>query len=199
MAIVKKSSYSLKNSRKTQYLYTKGHQFSLDGQNYIGEYHINGNTVMTGPVPSDKSRRLTKYYSNPDLYAYDKARGFKMRLRVPPNQIVFAPTEPDYSAGYSIRYFVERGKNFISYPLEIDKEQAQLYGRMGGIDEIGYNLVSFKWKLTGFERTKIIDSVNVVEGIYEHNIREVTIASKVIPNLVDAIRNYTEFARITLV
>lgn len=199
MNTIRKNPYSLKNDKKTQYLYTKGFEFSLDGENYIGEYHISGVVVATGPVPSSRSKRLTKYYSNPDLYAYDKARRFKIRYRIQPNQIVFTPTESDYATGYAIRYFVERSKNFKSYPLEIDKQQAQAYGKTGGIDEIVYTLVSFKWKLTGFERTTTINSKTIVEGIYEHNVREVVLASKKIPNLIEAIKNYTEFARITLV
>ncbi len=199
MATIKSNVYSLKNNKKTQYLYTKGFEFSLNGENYIGEYHINGTSVSTGPTPSNRSQKLTKYYSNPDLYAYDKARGFKVRYRTPPNQIVFSPTEPDYNVGYAMRHFIERSKNFLSYPLEIDSNQAKAYGKSGGIDEVAYTLVSFKWKLTGFERTKIINAATIVEGIYEHNVREVVLASKHIPNLIDAIKNYTEYARITLV
>lgn len=188
------SSYSLRTNNKQKYRYTKGFEYSLDGQNYVGEYHIVGNKVFTGPEPSNTSKQLTKYYTNSDLYAYDKARKFEERDRVEPDQYVFVPTKADYTTGFVTRYFVERVGRFEGYPLEIDKQQAEKYGRDQGIDEGAYNLVAIKWMLVGYERSTTINNI-VVEGVYEHNLREVTLATKIIPNLPEAIKSYTEFAR----
>lgn len=197
MKIVRPSNYSSRKTNKDKYLYTKGFQFSLNGVNYIGEYHKSGDEYRTGPEPSKTSQLLTKYYSDPILYAYDKAKNFPKRPRVEPNQIVFTPDEADYRNGFAIRYFVERSGKFEGYPLEIDKKQANKFGTANGIDEGAYNLVSFRWKLVGPRNTVVINSTTTIEGVYEHNVREVYKASAVIPNMIAAIKNYVEFARFT--
>lgn len=197
--VIQKTPYSsIKSPRPTTYLYTKGGQFSLNGENYIGEYHQLGAVFRTGPIPDPQSLLLTRFYSNKDLYDYDRARNFKQRLRVEPNQIVFFPKQGDYEAGFSKRYFVERSGAYEGYPIEIDKSQKTTYGKEGGIDEAAYSLVTLEWKLTGYERNVYKNGELFVMGIYEHNLREVVTNSRVIPNLITAIKSYTEFARVTL-
>jgi len=188
------STYNNKRNNRTQYLYTKGFEYSLDGVNYVGEYHLSGTKAATGPVPSTDSKILRQYYSNPEMYIYDKARGFKQRPRISPDQWVFRPTETDYENGYINRFFVEREGPTESYPLEIDFLQAAKYGRDGGIDEGLYTLAKLKWLLVGYERNTTINGF-FLEGVYEHNLREVRQAMGKIPKLFEAIKNYTEGAR----
>lgn len=183
---------------KTEYLYTKGSEFSLDGQNYIGEYHKRGSKFFTGPIQSPESKQLTKYYSDPLMYQYDRSRNFEERVRVVPNQIVWAPLETNYKTGFATRYFVERSGNYQSYPIEIDADQKSMFGTDGGIDEGLYSLAIVQWKLTGPERNIYKDNQLYIEGIYEYNVRQVILNTKIIPNLEYAIRSYTEYARVTL-
>lgn len=194
MADIQPTNYDLVRDKKTQYLYTKGYEYSLNGKNYIGEYHISGKQAATGPTPGPQAIPLRKYYSNPDLYEYDKARKFAERIRVVPDQWVFKPTDTNYESGYITRFFVERSGLAESYPLEIDFQQAGRYGRDGGIDEGLYSLAKIKWLLVGYERSTTIKGIPI-EGIYEHNLREVRKAMGIIPKLYEAIKNYTEGAR----
>lgn len=190
------SPYHLKSVNRNKYLYTKGYEYSLDGENYVGEYHIIGETAYTGPEQSTSSKQLRRYYTNKDLYAYDKARNFQTRVRVEPDQHVFTPNESDYLAGFVNRYFVERVGKFEGYPLEIEKRQASGYGKIGGIDEGAYNLVSVKWLLVGVRNSYVLPNGVRVEGVYDHNYREILLATKIIPNLQEAIKNYLEFVRL---
>lgn len=193
------SPYGLAYKDKTNYLYTKGYEFSLEGVNYVGEYHKDGKDFKTEPIPSITSKALTKYYSDPLVYDYDKARGFPKRIRVIPNQIVWAPISTNYTTGFATRYFVERAGNYEGYPIEIDQDQRQLYGKEGGIDEGAYSVLTLKWKLTGSERSLYRNNQLYAEGIYEYNQRQVIIGTRVIPNIESAIKSYTEYAKITLV
>lgn len=184
-------------ARSNNYRYTKGFEFSLDGENYIGEYHLEGPIAKTEPEPSPTSKVLTKFYTNPDLYEYDKARGFPKRVRTIPNQIVWAPKQSSYRSGFETRYFVERIGNYEGYPIEIDSEQASLYGKDNGIDEGVYILAKVKWKLTGPERNMMYGN-QLIEGIFEANQAEVIRQTRIIPNIESAIKNYTEYSQITM-
>lgn len=186
-----------KNKVGKDYRYTKGYEYSLNGVNYIGEYHMLGQVAKTGPIETPSSLMLTKYYGNQDLYEYDKARGFPKRVRNIPNQIVWTPKASDYKIGYATRYFVERIGNMEGYPLEIDARQSDQYGKDGGIDEGVYGLAKVKWKLIGPERTVVVNN-QVIEGIYEHNQNEVIRQTRIIPNIESAIKSYTEYAQITI-
>lgn len=192
------SQYGLTNKQRKEYLYTKGKEFSLNGVEYIGEYHLEGKLAKTGPIKAATSLVLRKYYPNQMLYEYDRCRNFPERPRVEPNQIVWTPIDTSYRTGFATRYFVERIGNFEGYPIEIDSEQAELYGKDNGIDEGAYILVKIQWKLTGSERNIVKNGEVYVEGIFEYNQKQVIQATRQIPNLPAAIRSYTEFARITL-
>ncbi len=199
MAKLEKIPYgSVKTTKPTKYLYTKGGEYSLDGKNYIGEYHLSSDVPKTGPIPDPSSKLLRKYYKDPLLYQYDRAREFEERIRIEPNQVVFFPKDSDYQVGYALRYFVERSAGYDGYPIEIDRDQYIEYGKSGGIDEAAYNLVTIKWKLTGAERNIFKDGQLLIKGIFESNQEEVYKNTRVIPTLPAAIKNFTEFARITL-
>lgn len=189
---------SIKTDKPTNYLYTKGGEYSLNGKEYIGEYHISGDVTLTGPVPDALSQKLRKYYSDNMLYEYDRARGFVERVRIEPNQVVFQPTNADYEAGYAFRYFVERSANFEGYPIEIDRDQYVQYGKEGGIDEAAYSLAIINWKLIGSARNVFRNNELVIKGIFEHNQEEVYKNRLIIPNLETAIKDYLEFANITI-
>lgn len=189
---------SIKPAKRTTYLYTKGKEYSLDGKEYIGEYHIAGDVARTGPIPDRSAQTLRKYYTDPILYDYDRARNFEARSAVEPNQSVIYPKESDYITGFIKRYFVERSAGYDGYPIEIDRTQYQSYGKVGGLDGASYNLAVITWKLTGPERNIYKNDMLHAKGIFESNQEEVYKATRIIPTLPSAIRDYLEFARITL-
>ena len=96
------------------YLYTKGGQFSLDGKEYIGEYHFDGTIAKAGPVPPPPSQpeapTLRRLYNNPDHYTYDSVKKFSVPvlLRTDPQPYLYAPVESAYIVGFDARYFVEK-------------------------------------------------------------------------------------------
>lgn len=172
------------------YKYTKGGQFSLDGIEYIGEYHFLGNTAKTGPVPTPDARILQRLYRVQDHYIYDRNFDFDVKVLsfVEPRPYLYVPKEQAYTVGTDIRYFVEKVEDSESYAIEIDQAQYDNIGKEKGIDNGIYTFASINWKLTG-RRQDIID----------HNELQLYKASATVPSINYAVRNFLEFARITLV
>ena len=172
------------------YLYTKGGEFSYEGKNYVGEYHYDGNVAKIGPTPNDNAQPLQRYFANPEHYIYDKSFGFKPRVLsyVDPKPYLYKPNEQVYSVGVDSRYFVEKVQDDQSYAIEIDSAQFSRINAAGGIDGSIHSYTSIEWKLTG-ARLDII----------AHNELEIYKASALVPSINYAIRNYLEYARITLV
>jgi hypothetical protein len=180
-----------------KYLYTKGSIFSLDGKNYIGEYHLDDGKPRTGPIPDKQSKLLTKYYPDPEVYNYDRIKQFKNLVTefTEPKPIIIKPTELSYEIGYIDRFFVEKAINVERYPTEIDNLQYQKYNTTQNINGGLYLVVILNWKLTGPLRDRRDAKGNLIErGIYEHNALEVEKGSRQIPNLSYIIKNYIEFA-----
>lgn len=183
------SAYSLSKNDNT-YLYTKGGEYSLDGKEYIGEYHIEGLTIKTGPIKSPESKVLQKLYNNQDHYTYNKLFSFQVPVLkfVDPIPHLYRPIEQVYTIGKDNRYFVEKINDDASYAIEINETQYRLIGKTNGIDPGLYSFVSITWQLTGYR-----------EDIITQNQKAITTASSKVPSIAYAIRNYLEFARITLV
>jgi len=186
------------STNANKYLYTKGGEFSLDGINYIGEYHLVGIKPQTGPVPDKQSKSLTKYYADLVVYNYDRIKQFKKLVTefIEPKPIIIKPIDIDYDLGYINRFFVEKAINVEKYPTEIDDKQHQKYNTANNINGGLYLMVILNWKLTGSLRDRRDAKGNLIErGIYEHNALEVEKGSRQIPNLSYVIKNYIEFAR----
>ena len=182
------SRYPGQNNRL--YQYTKGNEFSLDGVPYVGEYHYNGTTPYTGPIPADDTQVLRRIYRNVDHYIYDHLQKFDSQvLRYKdPKPILYRPTDQAYVIGYDSRYFVEKVEDEYSYAIEIDVDQYNNISTRGGIDGGLYLSTVLKWKLTGGQ-----------QEIIEHNKYEVYKGSVNCPSVEYSIRNFLEFSRITLV
>ena len=174
---------------ENNYLYTKGGEFSLNGVNYIGEYHLDGTVPKVGPVLDPNAPTLLKYYANPSHFTYDRIFKFDVKVLnfAEPKYHTFAPKEQSYSIGFDLRYFVEKINDDQSYAIEIDEKQYNRFNKSNGIDGGLYTLAVLKWKLTGSQK-----------AIIEHNTKEIQIGSVSVPSIQYAIKNYTEFARITL-
>jgi len=172
------------------YLYTKGGEFSYGGINYVGEYHYDGNVAKTGPTPNDNAQLLQRYFANPEHYIYDRAFRFKPKVLgfVDPKPYLYKPNEQVYSVGVDSRYFVEKIQDSESYAIEIDSAQFNQINKTGGIDGSIHSYTSIEWKLTGS-----------TQSITKYNQYQISIASALVPSINYAIRNYLEYARITLV
>jgi hypothetical protein len=174
-----------------KYYYTKGFEFSLNGENYIGEYHYDNGVPMTGPINQEfQSEILRRYYSNPDHYEYDRLWKFQPKplLHVDPVPYLYKPAPGVYVSGRDARYFVEKIYDDLSYAMEIDQRQYQKIGTPGGIDSSIYHHTSITWTLTG-KRDDIIAA----------NEKALLDASAIVPSIQYGVRNYLEFAQITLV
>jgi hypothetical protein len=172
------------------YLYTKGGTFSLDGKEYVGEFHYVGQQPKTGPIPTPESKVLHRLYINADHYEYDRLLGFDVPIldRVDPKPFLYKPDEQAYVVGFDSRFFVEKFDDPDSYAIEIDQDQFSRINVRGGIDGGLYPSVKIKWQLIGSR-----------EDIIRHNELELYNASKTIPTINYSVKNFLEFARINLV
>jgi len=185
-------------SRPETYLYTKGGEFSLQGENYVGEYHFLDKKPYTEPTHSNTSQQLTKFYTDKRLYIYDHLKDFKNLIDEykEPIPIRIRVELLDYSAGYVQRHFVEKAFGSDRYPIEIDFVQAQNYNKPKSINGGLYNLATINWKLTGPLNNRYDDRGMLLEkGIQEHNALEVERISPKITNISYVIKNFIEFAR----
>lgn len=180
------SRFSLRKNNNN-YLYTKGYEFSLDGKNYIGEYHYEGTIAKTGPIKSDDSKPLRRFYNIQDHYLYDKSFNFEVKVLGYANPIpyLYKPREQVYISGYDSRYFVEKVDDENSYAIEIDQTQYQKIGKPGGIDSGLYLSAIVNWRFTGIR-----------EEVIKHNQIEIEKASRKLPSVIYAVRSFLEFTRV---
>ena len=177
------------------YLYTFGREYTtIDGKEWIGEYHIRkGGLAFTGPVQSkterDDSIALLPYYESQNNYAYDRLYNFVAKLKDHadpiPYEFAVREEEGEYEQGFTTRYFVQK-IGIGTYAIEIDQEQRDRYASREGIDNRIYRLAAVIWRLTG-----------TLQSIEEANKKAVSEASILIPDLPFNIRNYTQYARPT--
>lgn len=171
------------------YLYTKGNEFSLNGLNYIGEYHYQDSSAKTGPIEEKSSTLLQRFYSNVDHYTYDRLNNFQVRVLgyIDPVFYLYNPKREAYSVGYDSRYFVEKVQN-EGFAIEIDEAQYNNIGKQNkGIDSGLYTSAIISWKLIGS-----------IQDITEHNYKALHAALNTVPSITYAVRSYIERAEITL-
>jgi hypothetical protein len=149
--MAKRSVYSILYPDNT--LYTKGFEYSLEGENYIGEYHIVDGQAYTGPpkVGALYRKPLTKYYEDGNVYLYDKLNGFKKAesTYVQPRYLRPDPSQADYKTGYVVRYLLQYVLDKKQVPIEIGSVGNTLYGKRKGYDPSLYDLIAIKWQLVG--------------------------------------------------
>lgn len=216
--MARRSAYSITYPNTTQY--TKGFEYSLDGENYIGEYHVVDGQAFTGPPLTDKLNRrsLTKYYNNQNNYNYDKLVNFG-RIQatfISPRYIKPSPNTGDYRLGYFTRYLLQDIRNKQSIPIEVGQTGLDRYGKQGGYDSGLYDLITLKWLLVGplydqvttiKNQTQIISGETVVlqsydrvvAGIIDENKRTTMKLVERYPALPYAFKNYQEFAQPTII
>ncbi len=215
--MAKRSVYSILYPENT--FYTKGFEYSLDGENYIGEYHVVDGQAYTGPpkIGANYRKPLTKYYDNASVYAYDKLKNFnkvESTYRTP-IYIRPEPTTADYKSGYTTRYLLQYTLDRSQVPIEIGSAGNSLYGKKKGYDAGLYDLIILKWQISGplydyktmmsgqkqivnGEEVLLRPREHVIPGIIDANKRAVGAYSDRYPSLPYAFKNYQEFAQPTV-
>lgn len=208
------SIFSGRKANKT-HLFTKGGEYSLDGENYIGEYYIEGEFAYTGPAPvsidsnvnrigdpdlvnskiklvtestSLSGRILRRIYTEKYQYDYEKLKLFDINVLnfVDPTPYLYQPTEAAYDAGEDQRFFVQKRGSDSSYAIEISPTQWEMIGQFKGIDDGLYAFTSVTWKLVG-----------AYDIIAQQNELALFKAQRIIPSILYSVKSFTEFARFT--
>jgi len=212
-----RSVYSLTYPNTTQY--TKGFEYSLDGENYIGEYHLLDGLAYTGPPKVGKQYRklLTKYYDNQNNYTYDKLNKFNKieASYISPVYVKPSPQSGDYRVGFVMRYLLQETLHLNHVPIEVGQQGLDRYGKANGYDPSLHTLIQIQWKLTGplyDKKTLIVGQTQIVNGqevklasreqiapgIIDENRRQILKLANAYPALPYAFKNYQEFAQPTV-
>jgi hypothetical protein len=173
------------------YRYTKGKEYCLGYEEYVGEYHFRGASAYTGPIKGDDSKKLTKYHPSEQVLRYNELNpaSNKILTYVEPTRGFVYPNENAYSDGSFFRFFVKR--RIPPYDiLEIDLDQAKSYATDGGIDPVIYQLGQLKWHITRtYSKLKFVETENKKSTIIENYKMQ---------GLATNIYSYTEFSEISI-
>jgi len=180
-------------------LFTPGKEYRLvsTGEEYIGSYHkfVDG-LVMTGPVPKSISEELRSYdvTISAEVMKYNELKNivtespFEYPITKRP-----IPVVNDYHTGYMIRYVLYQ-RNLPSRIYEIDKDQYDRWLKDGsGIDQRLYDVLEFRWKLTGPIRDSYVNGV-LQSGVVDTNKRTLITLSSTIPDIQDFFFDLKEFS-----
>jgi hypothetical protein len=208
------SSFSVRKKTRT-HLYTKGGEFSLDGENYIGEYYVEGESPFTGPAPvglnedvnrigdpdlvnpkirlittksAESGKLLRRIYSEHYQYDYERIKAFDIPILdfIDPVPYLYEPKDAAYDVGEDQRYFIQKRGIDDGYAIEIDSSQWELLGQFRGIDNGLYAFVGVTWKLVG-----------AYDIIAQQNELALFKAQKIVPSIFYSVKSFTEFARFT--
>lgn len=193
------NGYDISNIIHTRY--TKGSEYSLDGKDYVGEYHIINDKAYTGPSDAIGTKLLTRYYPNSSVYTYDSLFNFRKveSSFQQPKDAVITPTEGDYSSGVFLRYFLQSIIDPQKMPIEITRDGYESLGKTKGFDNATNMAFTVLWTLTGPLRSYLDNNGYVIQGIFEKNETEVLKSATAYPNIQYKLKNYVEFARPTFV
>lgn len=185
---------SKQSGNEKNFLYTKGKQLSLDGYEYIGEYHITGGKPKTGPIEADDSKLLTLYYSDRQHYVYDKIILGPQKNKSPfvkafgaPKMIIPNPSTSDYDIGSIERFFVKDQFFSDTHVIEIDRDHYNNIDNesvRGSINGARFANVVIQWKIVGIR-----------DDIFSFNKQQLIKAESILPGIVYAVPNVLQFAQ----
>ena len=204
-------------NRITTNLYTKGNEFSINGESYIGAYYrtyngkvfsgkdpINGSSqeLLTIVSPPDDSSP-TRITNTPGIFYNENTSDYinnpnikNLNTYLVPIQYYPAPTDNDYQKGYIMRYFAKK-RNDIGYVIEVDKDTYQSLLKKDSIyDYVTYQSIDLFWQITGPLRDDRKNKEYKVSGIIDTNKRLVEEKDKNFRGLMEFIGdNYDKYAR----
>jgi hypothetical protein len=104
-----------------------------------------------------------------------------------PIGIIVYPTNADYKNGTFTRYFVKKVNSHVC--LETSKSETKI------VDKKYYVSVEISWKLTGQLTSTTSQYGEKTVGVEEYNNKQIEIGSRVIPEIVDILKNKSQFYR----
>ena len=167
--------------------YTSGGEFTLDGNDYIGSYHIlPDGTHWTLDTQSSESKFLSKY----DVYEFDEeVKRFKRNIpNKAPRYISPIPYTPnvdqiDYTYQTIERYFVQNVSNSkVIIEIDLDQYRSINIRNYPGIDGLLWRKTMVTWYLN-----KTMAAIK--------NPVHIKTANKQIPGLSDYLVNIFEFTK----
>lgn len=172
--------------------YTKGKEYILGLDEYVGEYHLRGRVPWTEPEPSLTSRKLEPYTPFLEVRRYNIIRPDEKKITtyLEPYHMIPIPTKSNYDVGNITRYFVR--DRFVDYALiiEIDSDQVSRYGKANGIDDVKYQLESLFWYISKNEKT-----INRISLLNSSNLISL---NRKMPGIVDFVPNLFEFSELSV-
>lgn len=178
------------NSSITFYRYTKGKEYCLNLEEYIGEYHLRGSDAYSEPIPSKTSKLLARYHPSKQVLIYNQLAPLQQvfLFYTEPTKGVVYPTEDNFGSEEMYRFFVQHRLN--QNIIEIDYAQAANHGKQSGIDPVTYQLLELKWKIT--KNPKKLKEIGFA------NSKQVQKMNREMPGLADNIFSYTEFSEVII-
>tara|TARA_B100001778_G_scaffold275557_1_gene238614 strand:- start:721 stop:1377 length:657 start_codon:yes stop_codon:yes gene_type:complete len=161
--------------------YTKGLQFMLEGEEYIGYYNMTAVGPYTGRVYSPATSEKLQIFreaSSPLAVEYlaliEETGHISDFSHEDPVYGVQMPVYPDdYKIGWFYRYFIKQRNNNTARVIEISKSEFEdIPGIGAGLNSSFYQGIQVRWKLTG-PKNDIKNSRGVIiePGIEDTNFR----------------------------
>lgn len=166
-----------KSYNQVTYLYTKGKEYMLGLEEYIGEYHIQQNSPWTGPVASADSLPLSTYVEDKNVVIYDLITGTDARNKsyLVPYDSFDTPNKNQYTTGIMNRYFMRRRNDPYKTIMEVSAELGRLYNKPNGVNSVLYEMVEVRWSIT--------NNPEDAEKVIRNNIFEIQKANEIFPGI----------------
>jgi len=177
---------------KKEFQYSKGNEYMLGGEPYIGYYNITAKGPYTEKIFTDKSKRLfpIEFVLNEESQKYTELaenRGLVTDLEFDdPSYYKPEITEEDLKRGYVVRYFIKQRNDIAGRIQEIDKDQFDLLAdQSAGLNPNYYKSVQLKWKITGPREDIIKNGIIQTPGVIGTNNRTILEKDKLMKGLYD--------------
>jgi len=169
------------NYIKKENQYTRGDEYMIDAQPYIGYYNMTAQGPFTGRTyDSGTSEELYKlqFVNSEDAQTYiDLADGIGHTTDLEfedPIGVYITPTDGDHAAGFVTRYFIHQRNDASARIREIDKKQYDnLSDPSAGLNSNFYKGIALTWKLTGPRKDITSNGVIINPGVEDTNRRTI--------------------------
>tara|TARA_Y100000592_G_scaffold100965_1_gene184131 strand:+ start:13808 stop:14383 length:576 start_codon:yes stop_codon:yes gene_type:complete len=178
-------------------LFTKGGEYLLDGEDYVGFYHVHpdkGPMVGKVHVP-EPHKRLVSIEENPLIVGYKNAYTESDIIQVSQNTalpftFIPNPSDEDFENGFITRYFIAKRNDYNKLYETSEKEYPR---KIAGLPEGLYAEMELDWHITkNLEQESSIAFMMTTES---KNKKVVDDASKIIPTLKNYLSDLTQFSR----